>query len=364
MGRFRTLLIRAMLFAPLFVTAAGPIPASAPPPRIASADLDGAQPVSIMTYNVEGLPWPIRFGRTTAAREIGDRLAALRREGAQPHILVLQEAFGAEQKAIGERAGYRYRVDGPGEADRNPAAMAAETPADRAYLAHAHRLRGEGWGKWAGSGLVLYSDYPILAVRSTVFPDYACAGFDCLANKGALMAVVAVPGSPQPVAVVATHLNSKTASGVGKARYTYAFSRQMDVLGGFLREALPAGVPYVIAGDTNVGAGATRAGLFGTMVASLPRTGAPGVNALTTCLAPGSTCRVDTPDEARRSHEKGKDLEVYGSGTAVRLQPVTVSVPFGHGPDGSMLSDHIGYAVGYAMMRDDEAGSAKERPHA
>jgi len=58
-----------------------------------------------MTHNVKDLPWPIAQGRAAAPRAIGDRLAAMRGAGRQPTVVVLQEAFIDEAKAIGDLAG-------------------------------------------------------------------------------------------------------------------------------------------------------------------------------------------------------------------------------------------------------------------
>ena len=71
-------------------------------------------PLSVMTYNVRGLPWPIAWGRADALAQIGDRLAALRRAGRQPHILLLQEAFTPEARAIAARAAERATAGRPG----------------------------------------------------------------------------------------------------------------------------------------------------------------------------------------------------------------------------------------------------------
>ncbi|QJU56587.1 endonuclease/exonuclease/phosphatase [Sphingomonas sp. AP4-R1] len=357
MGRVAKVAFHMMALVPFVFTIGGPSPASAPSPR-AAAIAQPADALSILTYNVEGLPWPVRSGRDEAAARIAERLRGLRAKGAQPHIVVVQEAFGAAQRAIGAHAGYRYIVEGPGADVRNRAAEAAADRTDRAYMASGSRLMGEGSGKWAGSGLLIFSDFPILGVTSTVFPDHACAGLDCLANKGAMIALVAVPGAPQPIALVATHLNAKTASGVSEARYARAFARQVDVLGAFLRAHLPPGLPYVMAGDTNIGRGSTRAGQFAAMLGSLARPdGHPPIRtALVACLRRRGGCSVDAPEDARASRDKGKDLQIYAAGSVTALRPTAVTVPFGTEADGSMLSDHIGYAVRYAVERVPGSG--------
>jgi endonuclease/exonuclease/phosphatase family metal-dependent hydrolase len=312
---------------------------------------DPAAQLSVLTYNIEGLPAPIAWGRGGAAREIAARLREMRAHGDQPHVVVLQEAFGEAQRAIGREAGYRYVAFGP-EAD-TPAAPIAMTAEDRAFAAQASFFKGERSGKWAGSGLAILSDYPIVAVKIAAFPAFACAGFDCLANKGVLIALVKVPGSAQPIAVVASHLNSKTASGVAKSRWNYAFRRQVDAMGTFLRANLPAEAPYVFAGDTNIGKSAQRRVQFTAMLSGLPRAGLSGIvqTALSTCLDAHGGCALADASEARRAFRHGKDWQVYGAGLDTMLRPIAIRVPFGHDAAGRMLSDHIGYVAAYEIRR-------------
>src|SRR5690349_15489961 len=58
--------------------------------------------LTVMSYNVEGLPPPARFGRSASLERIGAGLAALRREGREPNVVLLQESFASEAKRIGE----------------------------------------------------------------------------------------------------------------------------------------------------------------------------------------------------------------------------------------------------------------------
>jgi hypothetical protein len=161
-----------------------------------------------------------------------------------------------------------------------------------------------------------------------------------------MIALVAVPGLGRPLSVVATHLNARGASGVALSRNGYAFARQTERLGAFLRTNLPAGAPFVIAGDTNIGHDRARAARFGAMLVPLRPTG----DALADCLA-RSGCAVDRRADAEASKRKHKDMEIYGAGSATALRPVGVDVAFGREPDGTMLSDHIGYTVRYTMER-------------
>src|SRR4051794_12601604 len=75
-------------------------------------------PLSVLTYNVHGLPWPLASGRNPAFVEIATRLRALRAAGAQPHVVVLQEAFTGAAKSIGAEAGYPFVLIGPSASDR------------------------------------------------------------------------------------------------------------------------------------------------------------------------------------------------------------------------------------------------------
>ena len=342
-----------VLAAAVGLAVTGPVLAQDSPPvgpaAIAAAPGDPAPAtLSVMTYNIEGLPWPIRAGRAGAAGRIAAQLRAMRAEGTQPHVVALQEAFGHAQHRIGQEAGYPYVAFGP---DRHARNDEAADPADRAFAAGAHRLKGENDGKWAGSGLAILSDYPILSVAREPFPASACAGLDCLANKGVMIATVAVPGLSRPVAVVATHMNSKEASGVAPSRFNQAFDRQVETVGRFLSDNLDPTLPFVFAGDTNIGRSPRRAAAFRTMLASLPRAADAGVvrTALATCLEPEAGCALDQAREVRRSFALGKDLEVYGPGVAAGLTPVAVSAPFGHDARGHMLSDHIGYTALYRL---------------
>jgi endonuclease/exonuclease/phosphatase family metal-dependent hydrolase len=287
--------------------------------------------VSILSYNVEGLPWPIARGRAEAAGEIADRLADQRLTGRQPHIVALQEAFGAPAKDIGRRAGYRYAAFGPAEGEQG---AVASTASDRSFAAAARFWSGETIGRFADSGLAIFSDYPILWTRRLAFPGFACAGYDCLANKGVLAVALKVPGSDRPLVVIDTHLNSRAASGVPDARSFYAYSRQVDALGAVVAEARSAG-DVVMAGDFNVGSAKSRSAYLDDRL--LGRDGF---------------------SFAAFEHDAGHRRRSIGEGHAITaatldrtkslmafegaLTPSGPVVTFGTLADGTMLSDHLG----------------------
>jgi len=308
--------------------------------------------LSVMTYNVEGLPWPVRLGRSGAFDKIGARLAALRASGEQPHIVVLQEAFSYDAKRIGIRSGYRYIVNGP---DKDLPGAPARRPSDIQFQSDASFLHGERSGKLLDSGLQILSDYPVLSIRRMAFPSYACAGYDCLANKGVVIATIAVPGMAEPIAVVDAHLNSRTASGVGQARSLYAYKRQIDALDGFLGRAITRGMPVIVAGDFNVGPRPDRLSYFTAHFRHWGINPSRSVvqDALHSCFSSSTPCGAHLPDDAHRSLQLARDWQLSVPGVRKILAAGGLTVPFGHDLDGAMLSDHIGYTAYYDAYQSD-----------
>lgn len=317
-----------------------------------------AAPLSLLSYNVHGLPWPLTSGRPAAMTEIADHLRAMRAEGRQPHVVVLQEAFTETAKAIFRNAGYRYVIDGPGA---GALAGVAPTASDRAFAAAATWLRGEAVGRVYGSGLMILSDYPVSAVRKATFPSFACAGWDCLANKGVMLATVSLPDGGS-VAIATTHLNSRTASGVGKTRSDHAYERQIDMLDRFLGERRDRSVPLIVAGDFNVGRAAVRRDYIGQHAALWAASGvsAPVEDTMhAPCALADATPRslIDLATVKRRS----KDWQFFTAGAAMGIRAAALSIPFGRAADGSMLSDHIGYITHYVLDRPKLAFTIRPR---
>jgi len=308
-------------------------------PAFTASGPNGA--LSVMTYNVEGLPWPVRLGRMKSLAAIGARLAQLRASALQPRIVLLQEAFTDDAKRIAATAGYRYVADGPAAADR---AETARRPDDIAFESQARAIKGERSGKWLGSGLRILSDYPILSIRREPFPGFACAGYDCLANKGMVMALVAVPGIAAPVAVVDTHLNSRHAAHVPVARSLYAYRAQIDALDSFLARNMPADSPLILGGDFNIGGDGERRAYMESRLARW--IGDAGNAAFDRCSDDRNGCASTMSADARFSMARARDWQftrVLPGGLAVKA----ISTPFGHEGDGTMLSDHVGYIVLY-----------------
>lgn len=322
-------------------TSGAAIPGPAP---LDPALLDGGGAAfSVLTYNIHGLPWPLASARPEAFDAMAARLRTMRAAGVQPHVVVLQEAFTADAKAIGRRSGYRYIVAGPGRDLANTAQPDAD---ERAFASADTWRRGEGIGKFVDSGLEILSDYPVLAVRRVAFPTFACAGYDCLANKGALLVRLAVPGMPTPIDVVTAHLNSRGASGAPIRRSIAAYRQQVDMLTAFVAHSRDPANPLIVAGDFNVSGPARLAYL--TNRAETAWTGAN--DALRHCYTPARPCGAQLPEDADRALRHGRDWQFYAPGHAAALAPIALTVPFGHEPGGGMLSDHIGYATAYRII--------------
>lgn len=306
------------------------------------ASFDGT--LSVLTYNVKGLPWPLASERPQAFATMATRLRAMRADGRNPHIVVLQEAFTEEAQGIGRQAGYRYAAYGP---DASQAGLAPMTAGDRRHRAGASWIKGEAGPKLLGSGLQILSDYPILSVRSMAFPGFACAGFDCLSNKGAVMVTVNVPGVPTPVEIITTHLNCRRKSGVSDDRSFYAYRRQAAFLSRFIAENHNADHPLIVAGDFNVGKDIGRRDyLFREL-----RSGWGGNLPVADALRQVAARAPSLPADALFSMRKAKDWQFYVSGRKGALIAQAIEVPFGTEKDGGMLSDHVGYTSIFRLER-------------
>jgi endonuclease/exonuclease/phosphatase family metal-dependent hydrolase len=297
--------------------------------------------LSVLTYNVEGAPWPFAWNRPPAFARISERLRMLRRSGRNPQIVVLQEAFTEGAQAIGRDAGYRYVVDGPSETDVNDAPPDAD---DGRFTAAASWWLGESHGKTLGSGLMLFSDYPIVRVRRMAYPDFACAGYDCLANKGALLVTVRIPGAPSPVDIVTTHLNCRGHSGVSDERSLYAYRRETDFLSAFINRWHDPSFPLIVAGDFNAGTAPPRWGALRQAVASW-RGLAPFQDAISTVARARIARGAPLPGDIHAILRRAEDWQFFTPGQNAALSAWGVRIPFGHEPDGTQLSDHIGYTA-------------------
>ncbi|PNU03309.1 endonuclease/exonuclease/phosphatase family protein [Novosphingobium guangzhouense] len=304
-----------------------PSPAAAPErPFAASVRDDGT--LSVMTYNVKGLPFPLAYGRAEALGQIGERLRKLRRAGRQPDVILLQEAFIPEAKAIARQAGYAHVLLGPDVKDAAGSGPAADVSANKASWS-----RGETVGPQVDSGLVILSDHPIVKASRMAFSRTMCAGFDCLASKGVVIAWIAVPGRNALVAIADTHLNSRKASGVPIARANLAFSRQVAAIRGFLRRQVDPHTDLIVGGDFNIGQDAQRVLAARDLLAG----GQEAVQA--------ADCAPDQQADIAAIRARNKDKLYYRG----RMRLRSLDVPLGNGTGEDAFSDHLGYVAHYQM---------------
>ena len=297
--------------------------------------------IDVLTYNIEGLPWPARSGRAAKLRAIGAHLDALRREGAAPDVVLFQEAFsGASAKAV-EATGYPARVVGPTRTERRARDAAGKVPGSRKWR------KGEIGIRVLSSGLVIASRYPIVQSASEPFSRRSCAGFDCLSNKGVLHARVAIPRVPDPIDIFNTHMNAQRASGVSKERHTPAHNIQAEELAAFLEARRVPENPAIFGGDFNMRRSLLRFDTFDTLQ--------PLALVHRYCTSKDSGCDVRMSWDGDAPWMDTQDLQLFASGERVEVRPVRVEAMFDGRPDSPLLSDHDGFRVRYAISWDAAA---------
>jgi len=316
--------------APAAESASNTAAATAPRLPVSATSATQTAEISVLTYNVRGLPWPIAFGRGAALKAIGRELAAMRREGRQPDVVLIQEGFRDEVAGLFEASGYRYWAQGPSRSDR--------TRFDGGVLAARDVFRGEGVGKLMGGGLHVFSDAPILDVRSAAYNN--CAGFDCLANKGAMLVRLAPAGVPTTIDVVNTHMNSRKASMAPRSRSLPAHNGQVRELSAFLEANRESGNPLLLGGDFNVRNSPAR-----YYYEAMER---PYTVVGEFCSQPDSGCGEGASDATSEPWLRSQDLQAFGQG-AVRVQPIRSETMFPTKDPKRALSDHDGYLVRYQL---------------
>lgn len=289
-----------------------------------------------MTYNVEGLPWPVRRGRGEALKRIGQQLAAMRAHGREPDVVLLQEGFRDEVWDLIDDSGYPYVARGPRRGQRDPSYFPKDERPD--YRRVKYRGKGEGLGKWGSSGLWVLSNHPIEWVNSHAYRY--CAGLDCLANKGVMLVAVQAPGLPVPVEIANTHLNSKGASGVPRKRATAAHHLQADELKRFMLTDRPPGAPLIVGGDFNVMGSADR---FDYVMSDYPFEVVSRW-----CHERPKACDTQISYDGDAPWLDTQDLIGFLSGDAVEVAPIAVEAMF-DGATEPVLSDHDGYRVTFRL---------------
>jgi endonuclease/exonuclease/phosphatase family metal-dependent hydrolase len=314
--------------------------------------------VSVLTYNVAGMPWPIACGkksrqvdanneripiacdREKALEAIGDTLGELRQRGIEPDIVMLQEAFIAASAEVASRGGYPNRAVGPGRGD------AAENVSDRAGMEFINARsfwNAEKFGKKLSSGLLVASNFPITDVLSQPFNAWECAGIDCLANKGIVLVRIEIPGAPDALEIVTTHYNSKSSAGVPLERTLDAHKLQVALTAEFLEKNSNYDLPAIWGGDLNMRHSDDRIDYF------IERAG-EGLNEVSSyCLENPQQCDIDMEWTTEEPWYETQDLQGWANGKRISVEPVRIEEAFNQPIDGKMPSDHNGSLVVYRL---------------
>ncbi|MHA1529248.1 MAG: endonuclease/exonuclease/phosphatase family protein [Alphaproteobacteria bacterium] len=313
-------------------------------PVVESDSLTGRQAVeiSVLIYNVWGLPWPLKANSPESLRKIGEILGEMRMAGTEPDIVLLQEAFTMKSQPILGLGGYPNIVGGPGIHDPSATISKEEAPG---FVNDRSIWKGEKLGKWLNSGLAILSNFPIEETYAQPFRRRACAGFDCMSNKGMLLAAIHIPGVPEPIEIFTTHMNSKDASGVSPERSNTAHNLQAAEIRSFLsaeiaddRRALIVGGDFNTKGDRE---------LLGYLTNN---TNDPIVRVY--CTQSEDRCDIRMSFDGDEPWLDTQDLQAFYPGARIGVTPIAIEALFDEPVDGRMLSDHDAYLVEYRVTWD------------
>lgn len=311
--------------------------AEAPRPeiRLSAGGTIASMELDVLTYNIEGLPKFTRKARRDALEGIGEHLAALRRAGDAPDVVLFQEVFSRRARGAVLAAGYPSLAPGPSAHQHPP------RPASPRLPGRSNPRKGELGLKFASSGLVIAAEYPLVERRAVPFRRGSCAGFDCLANKGIAFARMAIPGVPVPVDLYTTHMNSTGASRVAERRHLAAHNKQAREIGDYVGLNSPPALPVVFGGDFNMRGQPDRFEHF----IRLHRLRLVHVY----CTRFPADCDVRQSWDGDAPWLDTQDLQLFSSGSAVTVRPIRVEAMFDGRADSPKLSDHDGFRVVYEL---------------
>lgn len=306
---------------------------------VGQAAADDKKPVlRVLSYNINGLPAPLKKNKGPLFERIAEILRERRDAGTQPHVVVMQEAFAKSSSIIADTTGYSYVFKGPGRRDTSKKGTAHWTQGTR--RAYAQRSDPQ---KITGSGLYILSDFPIVDAKYKVFDSDACAGFDCLSNKAIQFARLETPFASEPIDIVNSHFNSRSSAKAPGKITLKAHKKQTDTLAKFL-DQFRTGHPIVIAGDFNTKQD-KRYAYFREHVSL--------VDAGESCLGNKTLCVVAEGTKEDELLYRTNDKQFYDGNETVSLKPIWMARNFDELLEGRPLSDHLGYEVHYEVTVRD-----------
>jgi endonuclease/exonuclease/phosphatase family metal-dependent hydrolase len=308
---------------------------TAPAIKVADDQRTLATRFSVLTYNIEGLGWPARGGRAPSLRKIGAHLAELRAQGRAPDVVMFQEMFSGAAKQAVLAASYPSIVSGPGRIMRPDGPDMGKLPGKSKIK------RGEVGLRLTSGGLAIASRYPIVNSSVRAYGRRSCAGIDCLANKGIMLARVAIPGVPFPIDLYNTHMNSRGASRAPARRHLAAHDRQAFEASDFINDTHDDAIPLIFGGDFNMRDSLAR---WDNFTARQPLMLVHKV-----CAEAASGCDVQMSWDGDDPWMDTQDLQFFWSGVLANIRPVRVEAMFDGGPGGPVLSDHDAFLVTYEL---------------
>lgn len=307
------------------------------------AQTSGAVLLNVLSYNIQGLPSPIKSNKTPLFERIAEILRQRRETGSQPEIVLLQEAFDGDASLIAESTGYGYVLKGPGRKARSEKGRvhwAMQTRKSYVSFSDPQKL--------TGSGLYILSDYPIVEAQHKAFDSDMCAGIDCLSNKAILLARVQVPGLDEPLDIINSHFNSRSSAKAPSRHVLQAHQKQTDTLAWFM-EKLCANAPVIVGGDFNTKQ-TERYEYF--------RRALPLVDAAEDCLTPGRSCRLGADTARETVLYNTNDKQFFRGTEGYNIVATHIERNFSEKLEGRALSDHLGYEVTYKIMpRGNQTGT-------
>lgn len=290
-----------------------------------------AKSLKVMSYNVNGLPWPIKKNKRPLLMEIARIIKEQREIGTAPDVLLIQEGFRPEVKEMVAAMGYPYVFKGPKDSDMNPLDKKCPPGPKQPPCNNTISI--------IGSGLWILSKYPFNKTGKIAFGKTRCTGWDCYANKGVAYAQIKVPGIG-PVDIFTTHMNSRKASGSSDEKVWAAQRKQIAVIKYFLRKTATANVPAIFAGDFNV------------------RTSFPTYPDLAKAITMDSVglfcsqytahCRIGEGTLPEELHNK-VDQHFFRSTKSISVYPYYVAKTMRHKLGNLGLSDHLAYEAYYSF---------------
>ncbi|MEZ4743122.1 MAG: endonuclease/exonuclease/phosphatase family protein [Bdellovibrionota bacterium] len=263
--------------------------------------------LKVLSYNVKSLPFPApgSLDRKKRMKRIGNQLAKRREEGNQPDIVLLQELFKSKSNLIG-KAKYPYIQRGPEEGN-----------------------------KMLSSGIFTLSELPITYEYGQAYPEDACGDWDCKANKGFTHSKIQIPGAPEAINILNTHMQALREQSQPR-------EAQIRMVAKYIEENIPKDELVIFAGDFNL---------------KIDRPGYPIFKELTGFTDVGEYCTTNDNCQAVKLAEQEdgifyqhtNDHHFGRVGKTIKAEPLCIDRATNPKGKKGEDSDHMGYEAHYRV---------------